>query len=187
MPVDTGEPTHTDDNGVERPGSQSLTGIVNPTTVKAADAAWSDHYADNQLRSRASAQLPHTGDPYSPLEQLINSAVADFGNMSVDTIDGSVRLILLRKANMIIEDVRLHPYGTIPDLDYYVSLQDTRPIPDAIMIAGLAYYYADWMKSKYAPKYERDYYRTLSLILYQRKYGSGKIQMNTIDKLEAPE
>lgn len=187
MPVDTGEPTYTDDNGVERPGSQSMTGVVNPTTVKAADAAWADHYADNQQRGRLSAQMPHITDPYSPLEHLINAAIQDFGNMSVDTIDGSLRLMLLRKANMIIEDVRVHPYGSLPDLNYYVSLQDTRPIPDIIMIAGLAYHYADWMKSKYAAKYERDYYKTLSLVLYQRKYGSGKIQMNTIDKLEASE
>ena len=146
----TEEPSYVDDAGVERPGSQSLTSVVNPSVVASADALWDERYADNKKRNRNSSQNPYLSEPYSPLETLIEDAYADFGNMSVDTLDGTVKRMLLRWANRIVEDMRAHPYFSIPDLDYYLHLQDTRPIPDMIMELGLLYHYAKWQKSSTA-------------------------------------
>lgn len=178
----TEEPTHIDDAGVERPGSQPLRGVLTPTAVADADAAWAEHYADNKKRNNLSALHPELTEPYSPLETLIEDAYSDFGNMSVETLDGNVKRMLLRWANRIVEDMRIHPYFSIPDLDYYTSLQDTRPIPDVIMELGLHYHYAKWQKSTSAATALIEYTKMANQVLYQRKYGGGKIQMNTVDK-----
>lgn len=187
MTANTGEPTHVDDAGATRPGAKELDGKVNPTTVKEIEATWKEHYADNQLRNHKSSQFPNLADPYSPLDSLITEAILRFGNMAPETVDGNVRLMLLRYANSIIEDIRAHPYGSLPDLDYYTSLSETRPIPDEIMISGLAFHYAKWNKSKETKIFFTEYQKTIGQILYQRKFGMGKIQMNTVDKEEAPE
>lgn len=178
----TEEPTYEDEAGVERPGSQSLTAVITPSSVANAEAVWSEHYADNEHRNRYSAQNPQLTEPYSPLETLIEDAFSDFGNMSVDTLDGNVKRMFLRWANRIVEDMRIHPYFSIPDLDYFIHLQDMRPIPDTIMQLGLLYHYAKWQKSAGAATALIEYTKMTNQILYQRKYGSGKIQMNTVDK-----
>ncbi len=178
----TGEPVHTDEAGVERPGSHSLTETITPAVVKTVEAAWSDFVADNQQRNMYSAQNPHTSEPYSSLENLILDAFERFGNMDADSLDGNIKRILLRFANRIIEDYRIHPYGSHPDLDYYKSMAETRPIADEIMIAGLAYHYAKWQSSARAAVLYGEYTQTMNQILYHRKYGAGRIQMNTIDK-----
>lgn len=178
---ETGEPTH-DDNGKERPGSQPLDSTVTPAVVSQADAAWKEHYADSKQRNAYSAQNPQTSEPYSPLETLITDAFERFGNMDASSMDSGLKRILLRFANRIIEDIRIHPYASLPDLDYYIDLQQTRPIPDEIMISGLAFHYAKWQDSSKARTLFAEYSQILNQILYQRKFGSGKIQMNTVDK-----
>ena len=136
----TGEPIYLDDNGVDRPGSQDPKAIVTPDTIKDADAAWSEFGKNSQLENNYSAQNPNISEPFSPLETLIEDAFERFGNMSVDTLDAAIKRIMLKYANKIIEDVRCHPYGSTPNLDYYINLQDTRPVSDEIMISGLAYH-----------------------------------------------
>lgn len=178
----TEEPVHIDELGVERPGSQSLTSVVTPTSIAKADAAWDEHYADSEVRNMQSSLSPHIIGPYSPLETLIENAFIDYGNMSVDTLDGTLKRMMLRWANRIVEHMRIHPYFSIPDLDYYTSLQDTRPIPDMIVELGILYHYAKWSKSTTAGAAMVEYMNMASQILYQRKYGKGKIQMNTVDK-----
>jgi len=180
--ADTGEPTHIDDAGVERPGSQSLVSVVTPALVANAEAIWLDNGADNELRNRKSSANPHLNTPHSPLETLIEDAFSDFGNMSIDTLDGSVKRMFLRWANRIVEDMRIHPYFTYPDLDYYTTLQDIRPIPDTIMQLGLLYHYSKWQKSATAAVASVEYRTMPTQILYQRKYGSGQLQVNTVDK-----
>ena len=184
--VTTGEPTHTDDAGKERPGSQGLNTVVTPKTVADTEALWAEHYANNKQRNSNSAQNPNISVPYSPLETLIEDAYLRFGNMTIDTIDPGVKMVLHRYSNKIVERIRIHPYSTLPDLDYYTSLQDTRPIPDEIMISGLAYHYAAWMKSDRAKELYADYVEATNQILYQRKFGSGRLQMNTVDKDTTP-
>lgn len=181
----TGEPTHTDDTGKERPGSQSLTATVTPAVIDSANAAWDEHYADSKVRNQYSAQNPHIAEPYSPLESLITDAFERFGNMDAQSIDNNIKRIMLRYANKIVEDIRIHPYASLPDLDYYTDLQQTRPIPDEIMISGLTFHYAKWQDSAKAKTFFAEYGQALNQILYQRKYGSGKIQMNTVDKPSA--
>lgn len=106
-----------------------------------------------------------------------------FGNQSIDTLDASVVFLLMRFANRIVEDIRFHPYSDLPDLDYYKSLTDTRPIPDEIMISGLAFHYAKWKHSERAKLMLAEYTQALNQILYQRKFGSGKIQMAATDTM----
>jgi hypothetical protein len=178
----TGEPTHIDGDGKERPGSHSLTDTITVSVMSDADAAWAENVKDSKVRNMYSAQNPHLTEPYSPLETLIGDAFERYGNMSIDTLDAAVKRIMLRYANRIVEDMRIHPYGTMPDLDYYIHLQDTRPIPDEIMISGLAFHYAKWQKSSSASTFFAEYSQAMNQILYQRKYGSGKLQMNTVDK-----
>lgn len=178
----TDEPTYIDEEGVERPGSQSLTGIITAEIVKQANDQWLEHNKDSQVRNNYSGQSPHIAEPFSPLESLIDDAFMRYGNMSVETLDGSIKMMLLRLANKIVEDIRYHPYTATPDLDYYVSLQDTRPIPDEIMISGLAYHYAKWQRSTSTTTFFAEYTQALNQILYQRKFGSGTIQLNTVDK-----
>lgn len=178
----TGEPTYTDDDGVVRPGSQPMNSVVTPAVVNSAESAWADFAKANQMRNMFSAQNPNISDPYSPLESLIIDAFERFGNMSADTIDGDIKRILLRFANRIVEDIRIHPYSTINDLDYYKHIQDIRPIPDEIMIAGIAYHYAKWQSSARAAILYGEYQQTMHQILYHRKFGAGRIQMNTVDK-----
>lgn len=178
------EPTHTDADGKDRPGSASLKQVINPSTARAAEAAWDENYTDLNLRKRKSAQAPNISQPYADLDDMITKAIQRFGNMSAQTVQGDVRLMMVGYANVIIEELRAHPYFSIPDLDYYISLNDKRPIPDEIMIAGLTYYYADWNDSNKAAKFGRAYYKNMNTILYQRKFGTGKIEMNTVDKDE---
>lgn len=185
MPNETGEPTHSDGAGDDYlPGSADLKSVISPASVKAADDAWTEHYKDNQQSDRLSSQNPNISDPYSPLNTMIESAYLRYGNMSVETLSGSVRHIMLGYANRIIEDIRSHPYGSLPALNYYTAITETRPIPDEIMISGLTSYYAKWMRSIDWRGIEAEYLKALNGILYQRKYGSGKPEMSTVDKRE---
>ena len=178
----TGEPTHEDADGKERPGSQDLKSVVNPELVSSADTAWASHSSDSKVRNNYSALDGNTSEPFSAIENLIVDAFQSYGNQSPATIPGDIKLILLRRSSRIIEDIRIHPYSSTPDIDYYRALTDVRPIPDVIVSAGLLYQYALWMSSPKAALYAADYYQILNSTLYQRKYGSGKIQMNTVDK-----
>ena len=178
----TGEPTYEDENGVTHPGSQSPSGVVTPSVIANADALWADHNASSKVMNNYSAQNPHIAEPFSPLEVLITDGFERFGNMDASSMDSNIKRIMLRYANKIVEDVRIHPYASSPNLDYYTDLQQTRPIPDEIMISGLAYHYAKWQDSAKAKTFFAEYGQILNQILYQRKYGSGKIQMNTVDK-----
>lgn len=178
------EPTYTDKDGKERPGAGSLVGVINPTTMAQRDAMWQEFYKELKNRNLDSSQFPNIRPDYAPLDSLINMAFQRFGNMSPDTIDGQVRMMMLGYANRIVEDIRIHPYSSIPDLDYYHSLTDWRPIADEIMISGLMFYYSLWMDSAKMPAARTLYYSTMNSILFQRKYGAGKIEMNTVDKDE---
>lgn len=178
----TGEPTYDDEDGVTRPGSQDLTDVVTVSLARSAESLWKEHFKNNEHRNNYSGQNPHIAEPFSPLETLIEDAFQRFGNMSVDTLDGSIKRMLLRFANRIVEDIRIHPYGSTPDLDYYINLQDTRPIPDEIVLSGLAYHYSKWQSSTRTATFYTEYTQIMNQILYQRKFGSGKIQMNTVDK-----
>jgi len=178
----TNEPTHLDDDLKERPGSHDLKSDIRPDVVRTANDAWEEENKDSKLRNRRSSLNIHLSEPFSPLEDLMTDAYERFGNMDSDSMDASVKRIMLRYANLIVEDIRLHPYTSYPDLDYYTSLQDIRPIPDVIVLGGLAYHYAKWMDSTKSNTLGLEYMQTLNQVMYQRKYGSGKIEMNTVDK-----
>lgn len=111
---------------------------------------------------------PNIVDGPAPLETLYLSQLRRFGDFRPDTSDGDVALLMLEFANDIIDDIRNHPYWDATDLDYYVSTQDARPIPDRIIQAGLLYYYADQQDSEKAPRLAARYYMVMNQELWNR-------------------
>jgi hypothetical protein len=180
LPI-TNEPTHIevdqDGNEIVRPGAVNLRADVTVEKVAESDAVNAEFYSDAQQRNRASSMNPQVAEPYTPLQNLSYDALREYGEMNPSTIDGDTNLLFLRLANKIVEDVRMHPLYPMPDLDYYVALTDTRPIPDIIMIAGLQYYYAMQQASEKVRLKEPEYYRRLNSTMYNRLYGNGKIEI----------
>ena len=129
-----------------------------------------EYFAKSKIRNSFSSQQPNIDEPFSNLESLINDALKNFGNLYIDSIDPGVKALLLGRANRIVEDMRAHPYYPLPDLDYYKSLTDKRPIPDEIMISGLLYHYARFMRDSEWKEREKEYYTTASQILYTRMF-----------------
>ena len=54
---------------------------------------------------------PHIREKHSPLESLIFQALRRYGDFSPGTLDGDVGLMFLEFANMVIDDIRMHPYA----------------------------------------------------------------------------
>ena len=79
----------------------------------------------------------HIGDKHSPLETLAMQALRRFGDFHPGTVDGDVMLMFVEFANMVIDDVRVHPYHDGTEIDYYTSSTDVRKVPDPIIIQGL--------------------------------------------------
>jgi hypothetical protein len=61
-------------------------------------------------------------------------------------------------------------------------MQETREIPDPIMIAGLLYQYSIQQQSNKIEAYGPMYFKTINRILYNRKYGSGQIEIRPWDR-----
>ena len=55
---------------------------------------------------------PQIREKNSPLETLALQALRRFGDYNPGTVDGDVMLMFLEFANMIIGDIRMHPYHT---------------------------------------------------------------------------
>lgn len=125
---------------------------------------------------------PHIKDTYSPLEVLAFSALRRYGDFSPGSVDGDVMLMFVGFANEIIDEIRQHPYWDGSTLDYYKHQQDTRPIPDNIIVTGLMAKYAEQQFSEkyqiYAPKYAR----TMNQLLWTRLNGNTKISLRVYDK-----
>lgn len=112
-------------------------------------------------------------------------ALRRYGEFSPGTVDGDVLLMFIDFANMVIDDVRMHPYAptkaatnqsgntiTVPvSFDYYVSLSDTRDIDDIIIVQGLLYHYAMQQGSDKLQMYMPMYHRTLNQQLWRRLNG----------------
>lgn len=177
-----GLPTHTDAAGTSRPGAFDRKSRVDSARVAEADAAARAAVAATDHQNLASGINPHLQGEHSPLEDLCRRALRRYGDLAPDTVDGETILMFLDFANEIVEDIRAHPYGDMPSLDYYVSTTDIRPIPDIIVIDGLLMRYALQQGSRKAEIYAPKYYRTLNLTLYNRKYGSGPIEHTPRDR-----
>lgn len=125
---------------------------------------------------------PHKADKYSPLETMTMQAVRRFGDFSPGTMSGDAALMFIEFANMVIDEVRMHPYwDTATELDYYEHVAEIRPIPDPIMVAGLLYHYATQQASEKAEQYGALFIRAISRELWRLKNGNTPIQMRVMD------
>lgn len=120
---------------------------------------------------------------YSPLRALVIAALKRFGDFSAGTTSGEVMAMFIEFANRIIEDVRVHPYWTGGDISYYTSVDESRPIPDLIMIDGLVAHYAAQQGSQKAQIFSPLFYRNMNQILYERRYGNGPLDALAVDKV----
>lgn len=137
---------------------------------------------------------PHIRENNSTLQALAMQALRRYGDFHPGTIDGDVMLMFIDFANMIIDEVRAHPYapttsttinGTtttaVTGIDYYVSQTDVREIKDIIIVQGLLYHYAVQQGSDKIQFYMPTYYNTLNRELWEAKNGNTKIQLTVVD------
>ena len=122
---------------------------------------------------------PHIGDGLtSSLSVLTNRALRRYGEWNASTVDAETQSLFIDLANEIVDDVRGHPYwNNFPELEYYVSSEDVRPVPDPVMIAGLLAKFAVNQGSNKWEKYENDYYQRLNQHLYYGATG-GSMPLN---------
>jgi hypothetical protein len=129
---------------------------------------------------------PHIRSGRSPLETLIMQALRRYGEFSAGTVDGDTKLMFLEFANMVLDEVRAHPYHDGSELPYYLALTDVRDIPDPIVIAGLLYHYAMQQTSEKISFYMPNYFRTMNQLLWDQLNGNTRIQMRIVDDGTSP-
>ena len=144
------------------------------------------HSADSEvLVTENSNSNPQIKNGRSPLQTLCMQALRRYGEFSPGTVDGDVLLMFIDFANMVIDDIRMHPYaptsstenanGTTTTqpvaFDYYESLSDVRDIDDIIIVQGLLYHYAMQQGSEKLQMYMPMYHRTLNQQLWLRLNG----------------
>jgi hypothetical protein len=178
----TQEPTHIDVHGRVTAGASDPRSVINKAKLNDADAAWHDLYDTKEQRNRYSANSPHIAEPYSPLEILVFAALRRYGDMHPGTVDGEVMMMFTEFGNLVIEDLRAHPYWEGVDIDYYTHPSEIRPIPDPIMVTGLLYHYSIQQQSNKVEAYGPMYFKGMNRILFNRKYGNGKIELSPVDR-----
>lgn len=124
---------------------------------------------------------PQIRENYSPLETLAMQALRRYGDFHPGTVDGDVMLMFMEFANLVIDEIRMHPYHDGSDLDYYQSPTDVREIPDIIIVSGLLYHYAVQQGSDKMQFYMPNFNRTLNQQLWQKRNGNTKIRMRVVD------
>ena len=183
MPKPTEEPTNRDENNNVRPGGVDLRTPINKEKDREstnANLKYLDEYVND--RNRYSASNPHLGEPYSSLQTLAMQSLRRYGDMHPGTVDGEVIMMFVEFANLVLEDLRSHPYFDNLEVDYYTHPTEHRNIPDQIMVAGLLYNYAVQQQSNKVEAYGPMYFRTMNRILYNRKYGNSKIEISPHDR-----
>ena len=132
-----------------------------------------------QPQSNATPQIPGI---QSPLDVLVNNVYRLYGEHSPDTVDGEAKLMFIGMANKIIDKIRIHPYYTgNPVLDYYLTLQDVRPVKDVIMERGLLFEYALLQGSEKLESFQPDFYDTLNRQMQLQKYGNSRFAIRITD------
>tara|TARA_B110000046_G_scaffold29420_1_gene30919 strand:+ start:5287 stop:5715 length:429 start_codon:yes stop_codon:yes gene_type:complete len=118
---------------------------------------------------------------FSPLENLVRSALVRAGNFSPSRIDGEVMMMMIELGNRIIEDIRKHPYWVGGEIDYYNDPTETRAIPDMIMIDGLVAHYLIQQGSEKAMLMLQMYQANMTDILHTRAYGNKEYTVKIMD------
>lgn len=179
------EPRH-DEDGVSKVGAVDLRSTLTAKTAQEVDASWRENDKKREKRNRYSSNTPNVKEPYSTLETLTLQSLRRYGDMHPGTVDGEVMMMFIEFANLIIEDLRAHPYWDNPEIDYYTHPSEWRAIPDNIIVSGLLYHYAVQQQSNKIEAYGPMYFKMMNRVLYNRKYGSGKIEMSPWDKSQEP-
>lgn len=141
------------------------------------------------LPSQGSALNPQIAPGInSDIQSLTMQALRRYGDFVPGSIDGDVILMFIDFANLIIDEIRAHPYyveaykqGKVAPLTYYVAATDSRPVPDVVIIAGLLYHYANQQGSNKVQAYMPSFARTLSQQLWGILHGHDRIEMNVVD------
>jgi len=122
----------------------------------------------------------------SSLQMIGEMALRRMGDFSSGSVSGEVFNMFVELGNRIVEDIRIHPYWDGGDIDYYVSLEERRGIPDMILLDGVVAHYALQQGSKKAEMFTKLYYRNLNQILYERKFGNLPLEIITMDLVPLP-
>lgn len=128
---------------------------------------------------------PHVdgGKGYAPLSDLMSVGLMIFGDNNIDMADGALAHLLLYFANNIVSEVNIHPYRTgKPLIQPYSHPAEVREIPDAILIDGIAAFYAGQQQSQKAPLLMAKYYQTMNRLLWMELNGNTKIEARIFDK-----
>jgi hypothetical protein len=131
--------------------------------------------------TQSSVSYPHVSDSFAPLETLAYAALRRFGESNPGTMGGDVMLLCIDLANMVIDEVRQHPYWPDTPLDYYISPADKRPVPDNVMVAGICFFYAVQQSSNKAGTLGQFYFRQLNQTLWNRLNGNTRIRVKVVD------
>lgn len=125
---------------------------------------------------------PHReGDDYSELNALIDSALRRYGDFAPGEASPSLRLMFTEFANMVIDDIRMHPYWDGVEIPYYQHGSESRPIDDHVMVAALLYRYGEQQGSGKIQIYAPAYFRALNLSLWRRINGNTKLRVRPTD------
>jgi hypothetical protein len=84
-------------------------------------------------------------------------------------------------ANMVVDEVRNHPYHTGETIKYYTDLQDRRTVPDPIMVNGMLLHYAVQQGSQKVQLYAPGYFRQLNQHLWFKLNGNTALRMRVTD------
>ena len=106
-----------------------------------------------------------------------------YGDFSASTIEAEALSMMIELANMVVDDVRMHPYAstTMQSVPYYHAMQERSVIPDNIMVAGLLFYYSEQQGSERVGSYGPKYARTMNQELWRQTAGNTKLQMRPWD------
>lgn len=127
---------------------------------------------------------PQITDNYSDLQTLSSQALVRHGEFSSSTVLADVSMMFIEFANMVLEEVRNHPYADGTGLETvkdYVSFTDIREVPDEIIKAGLLFYYMEQQGDARAEQKYQLYIRTMNQRLWRLLNGNTKIQMRPVD------
>ena len=179
----TKETTNQDHKGNTRPGPVDLRATIDKNKDINSTANTLKYLDENvKDRHRYSANNPQLGEPYSALQTLAQQSLRRYGDMHPGTVDGEVIMMFIEFANLVLEDLRAHPYWDNLEIDYYIHPTEHRQVPDQIMIAGLLYHYSVQQQSNKVEAYGPMYFRTMNRILFNRKYGNAKIEVSPMDR-----
>ena len=124
---------------------------------------------------------PHIRRVSSPLDALIMQAVRRYGEFAPSTIDADLGQMMIEFANDVVDEWNAHPYFGGAAVPHYVSINEARDVDDQVMVAGLVAQYAMQQGSEKTGAYMPRFYKLLNQKLWSKSYGSGPIELHTLD------